>query len=504
MSTQKTLLAVDFGASGGKCFAGCFGSDGSFKMHEVHRFAHEGISFFLPDRNNTIAERIHWDDTYLYHNILNGILAVKRDISPSVDAIGVDTWGADGQLMSADGDMLGKVYCYRDHRLDNMIDKVKARLDPQRIYEITGIHFQPFNLSNQLLWLVENRPEIFLPSAYFLPVPALFTYYLCGAKAVDSSWASVTQLMDAAKREWSSEMLEALGIPASIMPRIIAPGSQAGKMHQALADKLGIAPPTIIATAAHDTACAFAAAPVSNPDTALIISSGTWSLIGKLIPKPITTQQAMQAGISNEGGIGNVRFLKNCMGSWLTQELRRGWRDTDGREPAWQELDELTAAAPAHAAMIDPDDPSFYNPADMQQAIIDYCRKTGQQPPADRGTFLRVVYESLALKYRYVNQQICAACGQQTETVHIVGGGSRNDLLNSFVADAMNMPVLAGPEEGTAVGNLMTQAMGVGLLPDMQAAQPVIRAAFPIREFKPSGNTAAWDKAYGQFAGMLK
>lgn len=497
--TAKTLLAVDFGASGGKCFAGTFGNNGSFQMEEIHRFAHEGISFYIPDRNNTVSERIHWDDTFLYQNIITGLQTAKRELSATVDSIGVDTWGADGQIMSADGDMLGKVYCYRDHRLDEMIDKVKARIDPRRIYEITGIHFQPFNLSNQLLWLVENRPELLLPGAYYLPVPALFTFYLCGAKVVDSSWASVTQLMDAATRDWSAEVLSALGIPAQIMPEIVAPGTAAGKMHPALAEKTGMPPPTVIATAAHDTAGAFAAAPVDDPARALIISSGTWSLIGKLIPEPVTNITAMEAGISNEGGIGNVRFLKNCMGTWLVQELRRGWRDTDGTEPAWRDLDEMTAAAPAHSAVIDPDDQAFYNPADMEKAIVEFCRKTGQNPPESRGAFLRVVYESLALKYRFVNQQICAACGQQTEVIHIVGGGSRNTLLNRFVADAMNMPVLAGPEEATAVGNLMTQALGLGLLPDMQAAQPVIRAAFPIKEYRPEGDNAAWEAAYRNF-----
>lgn len=497
MSGTKRLMAVDMGASGGKCFVGNFADDG-FSMQEVHRFAHEGTSFFAADRRGVMSERTVWDDTYIYRNILEGLHQYRRGVADTLDAIGIDTWGADGNCITADGDVLGKVYCYRDHRLDPMIDAVKARIDAARLYSITGIHFQPFNLSNQLLWLVQNRPDLLSLADTYLPIPSLFNFYLGGTKKVDSSWASVTQLMDASTRQWSREVLDALGIPVRIMPEIVAPGTCIGTVSAPLAAMLRLNPASIIAVASHDTASAYAAAPVANPSEALIISAGTWCLVGKLVPEPVTGPVALRANLSNEGGIGNIRLLKNCMGGWLVQELRRAWRIADGQEMGWKEMDALTEQAPAFTALIDPDDAGFYNPENMETAIAGFCRKTGQPVPAGRGGFMRLVYESLALKYRLVNEQICAASGSVTKVVHIVGGGSRNIMLNQFTADALGLPVVAGPEEATAAGNLMVQAKGLGLIRSLPDALPLIRGAFPIRDYRP-GKTVAWDAVYERF-----
>ena len=499
---ERRMMAVDLGASGGKCFVGTLADDQTFRMDEVHRFAHEGVSFFIANRKGELSERTVWDDTLIYHHIVQGLHAYRREVADTLDTLAVDTWGADGHLVSADGDLLGKVYCYRDHRLDDMIDQVKARIDARRIYELTGIHFQPFNITNQLLWLVQNRPELFLPGAKFLPVPTLFTFYLCGKNVVDSTWASVTQLMDAKTREWSDEILDALGLPRDIMPPIVAPGTAIGELTGPLALSVGLNEVRVLTCGAHDTASAFAAAPISDPNEALIISSGTWSLVGKLIPEPITSREAMEANISNEGGIGNIRCLKNCMGSWLVQELRRLWRLADGVEMSWEELNDLTRKAPAFTAFIDPDDPVFFNPANMEKAIADYCLKTAQTVPADRGTFMRVVYESLALKYRYVNAQICRISNTATKVVNIVGGGCKNTMLNQFTANALGLPVLAGPEEATAVGNLMVQAMGCGWIADVQAAQPIIKEAFAIKEYQPS-DPRAWEAAFATFLKVI-
>jgi sugar (pentulose or hexulose) kinase len=489
------------GASGGKCFSGVFDGDG-FTMTEVHRFAHEGVPFYAADRSGQMSERMYWDDVLLFSNIVAGLQKYRREVAETLDAIGIDTWGADGQFVTVDGDVLGKIYCYRDHRLDNMIAETKARVDARRVYEITGIHFQPFNLSNQLLWFITRRREMLLPGVVYLPISSVFYYYLGGVRQVDSSWASVTQLMDAKTKRWSKEILDKLGIPLAVMPEIVEPGTDIGALLAPLAARLGLNQARLIAVGSHDTASAFAAAPIENPDDALIISSGTWSLVGKLVPQPITTPAAQAANMSNEGGIGNIRFLKNCMGTWLVQELRRVWRVADGREMDWPELNRLTAAAPAFAACIDPDDAGFYNPANMEKAIVEYCRRKGQKAPADRGAFLRTVYESLAFKYRYVNEQIGAICGSRAKTVNIVGGGSKNEMLNQFTADALGLPVLAGPEEATAVGNFMVQAKGLGLIQSMPEAQPYIRRAFPIRTYKPQ-DTATWNQAYARFKSVI-
>ncbi len=499
IGNQKSarLMAVDLGASGGKCFAGIFDAAG-FAMREIHRFAHESVSFHLPDRTGAVAERMVWDDTLIYANLVAGLQAWRREVGPALDAVGIDTWGSDGHLVSADGDLLGKVYAYRDHRLDAMIDRVKARIPAARIYAITGIHFQPFNISNQLLWLMQNRRRLLLPGCRFVPIPALFYYYLGGAVKVDSTWASVTQLMDAKSRRWSREILGKLGIPAKIMPEIVAPGAVIGRMHPALARSVGLNPARLVAVGGHDTASAFAAAPVADPAEALIVSSGTWSLVGRLVPEPITTPEAMAANVSNEGGIGNIRLLKNCMGGWLAQELRRIWRAADGREMPWAEMDRLAAKAQAFKAFVDPDDPGFYNPPDMEKALRAYCRRTRQPAPAGRGGLLRMVFESLALQYRRINGEIARVCGRKSAVVHIVGGGSQNEMLNQFAADALGLPVLAGPVEATAVGNLMVQAVGLGLIRSLPEAMPIIKRAFPIRQYRPR-DTAAWSRAAERF-----
>jgi len=500
MSTKR-FLAVDLGASGGKCFAGEF-AQGAFAMQEIHRFAYECVSFHLPDGAGRSVERMVWDDTLIYAHILNGLRAYRREVADILDAIGIDTWGADGQFVTADGDLLGKVYAYRDHRLDKMIAQVKARIPAERIYAITGIHFQPFNVSNQILWFLQNRRHLLVPGVRYLPIPTLFYYYLGGSIKVDSSWASVTQLMDAKSKTWSGEILDKLGIPPGVLPEIVAPGAVIGKLHGKIAAGIGLNAASLVAVGAHDTASAFAAAPVDDPRAALIISSGTWSLVGKLVPEPITTARALAANLSNEGGIGNIRLLKNCMGGWLVHELRRAWRDADGKEMEWAALYAQAQAAAPFAALVDPDDAGFYNPADMEKAFVEYCRKTGQPAPATRGGLVRMAYESLALKYRMINEDICAVCGQRTSRVHIVGGGSQNELLNQFTADALGLPVLAGPVEATAVGNIMVQAMGLGVIRSLRDSLPIIKKAFPIREYQPT-NTVAWDRAYARFRKLV-
>ncbi|MBI2438325.1 MAG: rhamnulokinase [Lentisphaerae bacterium] len=504
IENQKSVrfLAVDLGASGGKCFAGEFKPSG-FAMREIHRFAHECLSFYLPDSAGQPVERMVWDDTLIYAQIITGLRAYRREVADTLDAIGIDTWGADGQFITADGDLLGKVYAYRDHRLDRMIEEVKARIAPERIYAITGIHFQPFNVSNQILWFLQNRAQWLQAHCRYVPIPSLFYYYLGGIIKVDSSWASVTQLMDAKSKTWSREILEKLGIPLEIMPEIVAPGTVIGNLQPAVAEAVGLNAASLVAVGSHDTASAFAAAPVADPRSALIISSGTWSLVGKLVPEPVTTPQALAANLSNEGGIGNIRLLKNCMGGWLVQELRRVWRDADGRETEWAELYRQAQAAPPFAALVDPDDPGFYNPANMEKAFNEYCRKTGQRAPTKRGALVRMAYESLALKYRKINEDISAASGQPTAQVHIVGGGSQNELLNQFTADALGLPVMAGPVEATAVGNIMVQALGLGVISSLHEGLPIIKQAFPIREFKPA-DTAAWDQAYAQFRRLVE
>ncbi len=500
MSSKKRLLAVDLGASGGKCFVGTFGK-GHFAMDEIHRFDHESATFFLADSAGKVTERTHWNDTLIYAEIIKGLQACRRQVAPELDSIGIDTWGADAQWISADGETLGKLYGYRDHRLDNMVEALCKRISAEQVYRITGIHFQPFNLSNQLLWFVLNRNDLLKAAVKVLPVPSLLNYYLGGCTHIDSTWASVTQLMDARRNRWSRTMLRAIGMPLKLLPEIVPPGTRLGELRAPLAASLGLNAVPIMAVGSHDTASAFAAAPVADTREALIISSGTWSLIGRLVPRPVTTPDAHAANLSNEGGIGNTRLLRNCMGSWIVQELLRVWEAADGQRMPWAEVDRLQAAAAPFAAFIDPDDGGFYNPPDMEAAIREYLARTGQKVPEGRGAMLRLVYESLALKYRAVNETLDVVTRRPSRVVHIVGGGCNNELLNQFTADALGLPVLAGPREATAVGNLMVQALGLGLIASLTDAQPLIRDAFPIKSYTP-GDRAPWDAAYARFRSL--
>lgn len=497
----KRMFAADLGASGGKFFAGIFKKD-SFSFHEVHRFTHGSTSFYIADRSGKVTQRTFWDDILIYLNILEGLRKYRREMGPTLDSIGIDTWGSDGQFVTIDGDMLGKVYCYRDHRLDDMFEKVKSLIDPVELYQIAGIHFQPFNVSNQLVWFFTNRQGLLPRGSLFLPMPTIFYFYLGGAKKIDTSWASVTQLMDARRKVWSETVLNRLRIPLNIMPEIVNPGEKIGTLHRELAEELDLNQADLVAVGSHDTASAFAAAPLEDEKEALIISSGTWSLVGRLIPEPITNHDAMEKNISNEGGIGNIRFLKNCMGTWIVQELRRVWKNRDGVEFGWEQIQELVQKALPFFAFIDPDYRGFYNPKNMEEAIVRFCKKTGQKVPEGRGQFLRVVYESLAMKYRMVNEEISGVCGAPSKVVHIVGGGSRNDLLNQFTADALGLPVVAGPEEATAVGNIMVQALGLGVFKDIHQSLSLIKNAFQIKSFNPE-NHNRWSMEYSRFKNLI-
>lgn len=497
MEPQASVIAVDLGASGGKCFSCRFDSHG-LSLQEVHRFSHEAVPLYAADRTGRVEERLVWDDVQLYAQVMEGLRAYRRTIGPHADSVGIDAWGADGAFVSEDGVPFGPMYCYRDHRLDPMIEEVKCLMSGERLYQITGIHFQPFNVSNQLRWWMTRRKDLTWKGVRFLPAPTLFNFWLGGAAQVDSTWASITQLMDCKKRSWSREVLKALGIPARLLPPIVAPGTVIGELREEVARQAGLNRARLVAVGSHDTASAYAAAPISDLTGALIISSGTWSLVGKLVKRPVTSAEAMQANISNEGGIGNVRLLKNCMGTWLVQELRRVWRDRDGTQMSWEEVMKLSAQAPAFSAFLDPDDPGFFNPPDMEKAILDYCARTSQKPPSDRGSILRTVYESLALKYRMVADQVAGVSGKPNRVIHIVGGGSRNELLNQMTADASGLKVVAGPEEATAVGNAVVQALGLGVIEKLSQAMPMIKAAFPIREYKPQ-RSGEWAAAYERF-----
>lgn len=531
-------VAVDLGASGGKILAGVFRNQKLVDLREVYRFSHDPTTLFVSDRRGRRTEKLHWDVLQIYSNVLRGLRLAVSDLpsqgihAPEV-SIGIDAWGADGQFLSADGEFLGEMYAYRDHRLDGMIETVNSFISAERLYRLTGIHMQPFNISNQLLWFRLHRSSLFHLAHSFLPVASLFYFLLGGGslRIVDSTIGSVSQLMDVNRLQWSPEIFRKLRIPMRLMPSIVFPATKQGVLSPEVCRSIGFLPdeshfssssspsssssassssshrPTLVAVAMHDTASAFAAAPCGggsevSRESALIISSGTWSLVGRLVGSPQTTSDLPRRyNFSNEGGIGNVRLLKNVMGMWILQKLRAEWAARDGFEMSWKQIETEAAASPhSLLSFVDPDDSSFYHPPKMEIALMNYFAKTNQKLPTSKGGLIRSVLESLALKYRVVSDQLEEILKSPSKGVYIVGGGSRNSLLNQLTADATQLRVTAGPEEATAIGNLMLQAVGMNAVPSLDAAAAAVRGSLSLKTFDPLPRSAGkWKEAAHRF-----
>jgi len=501
MSDKTIIGACDLGASGGKFFIGVF-EDRKFTLQEIHRFEHGPVSLYVRQGDNVVS-RAYWDDLYLYQNIIEALQKYRRDVSDRLDSLGIDTWGTDGQFFTKDGDTLDRIYSYRDHRLDDMVEQLTAVIDRKTVYEKTGIHFWPFNLSNQIYWFRKYRPELFDKATSFLSVGGVFYYYLCGARITEYTWASVSQLLDAATQQWCPEIFDAIDVPVSLMAPVVPPGREIGALFPQLAEQIGLNEFKLITAPMHDTASAFASAPVEDEAGALIISSGTWSLIGKLVPEPIITEEALQENFSNEGGVGNIRFLRNSMGTWPVQELRRIWKEKDGGEMSWEQITETAQQGADFAYFIDPDDLSFYSPDNMELAIQQYCKDTGQDVPTTRPDILNTVYQSLALKYAMTNQCVQCVCRRPTRKIHIVGGGAKNNLLNQYTANAAGVPVVAGPSEATAVGNIMVQAVALGLIDNLKEAIPIIGDSFAVQKYQPA-DQAQWRQALQRLESIIQ
>ena len=354
-----------------------------------------------------------------------------------------------------------------------------------------------FNTLFQLLALQRDRSPLLDAAESLLFMPDLFHYWLTGIKVNEYTDASTSQMLDPKTRQWCYPLLEALGLPKKILGTLIQPGSVLGPLRPSVINETGINAALAIAPASHDTASAVVAVPASASSWAYI-SSGTWSLMGVELNHPLVGEPALQANFTNEGGIGGTtRFLKNIMGLWLVQECRRSW-ERAGTSYSYEELMRQAESAPSFAHLVNPNDPSFILPDNMPAALADYCRRTGQSAPSSVGGTVRCALESLALCYRWVLEKLEELTGQQIEVIHIVGGGSQNGLLNQFTADACNRPVLAGPVEATAIGNLLVQALGVGVLGSLADAREVVRRSFEVRTFTPRQHDA-WQAPYERF-----
>ncbi len=482
---MRRFIAIDLGAESGRVIVGTL-ADERLALEELHRFANIPVD---------LHGSIYWDVLHLFAEIKAGLARAAQRYGPSFDSIGVSTWGIDFALLDAQGELVGNPHSYRDSRTAGVLEEVLALVPAQEIYEASGgIQFMEINTLYQLRSMVCSESPLLAAAAHFVMIPDLINYWLTGRICVEYTNATSTQFYDSARGQWAMELLERVGIPTRIFGDVVASGSVLGPLLPAIASETGLGSVPVVAVASHDTASAVMAVPAEE-ECYLWLSSGTWSLLGSVANHALVTPEALAANMSSYGGAGGkVLPWRNIMGLWLVQECRRVW-ERQGNGSSYEQLTRMAAEAPPFAAVINPDDATFLAPADMPSALRAFCVRTGQLPPASDASLIRTVLEGLALRYRWVTERLEELLGQSFPVLHIVGGGSQNPLLCQFAADSLNRPVLAGPVEATAIGNLALQAVAVEALPSLQDARRLIRNATPLTTYMPQ-QPDSWEGPY--------
>ncbi len=491
MSQYKNFLAFDLGASNGRAILGRFDGE-RMTMQELHRFENHYI-----EMNGVF----YWDTPYLYDQLKQGLLAFSQGGFGELDAFGIDTWGVDYGLLDKNGQLTGIPRSYRLGTQED-IDAVKAQIPEDVLYARSGIDTGlTFNTLYQLYRRKrENDPALEVADTMLL-TPDLLGYFLTGSKGTEYTIATTTQLYDPTKKDWDWQTISELGLPKHIFTKIEKSGTIRGHLRPEICEEVGINPAAFVAVGSHDTASSVAAIPGTG--SFAFCSSGTWSLMGVEMDTPVLTKDAAAAGFSNEGTIqGGFRPLRNIVGMWVIQECRRDWQKK-GTDLSWDAIVQEAAQAQPFRSIIDTDSPEFYAGGNMEKKIREYCRKTGQPEPETVGQVARCVYESLALKYRYVLEGLENMKGQRIDSLNIVGGGCKNRLLDQMVADALDREVITGPVEGAALGNLLTQAMALGDVKDIDHLRQVVRNTESVEIWKPN-HTKDWDAAYEKLLTLLK
>ena len=482
------LLAFDLGAESGRAMHGRF--DGRrLSLTETHRFANRPVR---------LADGLHWNVLALWEEITQGLSRTVAHASAKLEGLGLATWGVDFALLDSGDSLIGNPFHYRDDRTDGMLAEAFRRVPRAKIFRQTGVQFLQINSLYQLLSMTITGSPALGTARTFLTIPDLFNFWLTGAKVAEFTNATTTQCYNPRARAWADRLLAELSIPTHIFPEVIPPGTMLGPLSARTAEELGVGRIPVVAPACHDTGSAAAAVPSAGKPFAWI-SSGTWSIVGTNVPEAVVDERALAFNLTNEGGVaGDFRLSKNVAGLWLVQECRRAW-SVQGRDYSYEDLTAMAGTAAPLVSLIDPDADDFLKPGDMPARIRAYCARTNQPQPESEGALVRCVLESVALKYRRVLESLEAIVGYRLETIHIVGGGARNRLLSQFTADATGRPVIAGPVEATAVGNLLAQAIALGKLADWGEARDVVRASFPVEVFEP-GREDAWKEAYARLS----
>ena len=491
---SQLFCAVDLGAESGRVVSGRFDGE-KLDLEPVHRFPNVPVR--APDT-------LYWDVLRLWSDISDGLAKVGRS-GETVAGIGVDTWGVDFALLDERDELIGNPLHYRNFAPEG-IERAAQIVAKDEIYARTGLQFLPFNTLYQLLELKRRAASSTKSAQTLLYMPDLFHFWLCGSKSNEYSVASTSQTLDARTRFVDEELLAKFELPAHWLGEIAQPGQTLGTLRPELAARLGLSSSTkVIAPAGHDTASAIAAVPFEPGSRAAYLSSGTWSLMGLELAQPLISARTQELGFTNEGGYGGtIRFLKNIAGLWLVQECRRAWA-REATEYSYAQLTELASEVSGDGSFVEPDDARFVAPADMRTALRDYCRESGQIEPQTTGEIVRCCLDSLALKYRWTFARLEELGGHSLDALHVVGGGTQNALLCQLAADCLGKPVIAGPIEATAAGNVLIQAAGTGALGGLDDIRRVVRASFePVRYEPRQSEKARWDEKFGRFEGFVR
>ena len=479
-------LACDFGAESGRLMLGTL-DDGRLALEELHRFPN------TPLEND--EHGLHWNIAGLFAEVQKG-LAIAGSRNLPISSISVDGWGVDYFLLDADGEIIEPTFCYRNERNQRGVDHVFSKIPWETVYAQTGIQFIQFNTLYQL---GAEDPKRLEQAATVIPLGDGFNHLLCGVAKAEASMASTTQMYDPRTASWSAPVIEAMGWDAGKLADIVPSGTRLGTLKPELAEASGLGSIEVIATCSHDTGAAVAAVPAGQGQDWAYLSSGTWSLMGVELPEPIINERSRELNFTNEIGYGNsIRLLRNLTGMWIVQECRRHWKK-QGHGYDYATLARLAEEAEPFVTLINPDDDCFFSPDNMLEAIDEFCRRHSQSVPATHGAYVRCALESLALLYRRRLEQAAELTGRTLRRLHIVGGGSKNALLNQFAANATGMDVVAGPAEATALGNILLQAIALGHVEDHATGRSIIRESMDVEVFQPQ-DAETWDAAYGRFS----
>ncbi|MDD9268794.1 rhamnulokinase family protein [Paenibacillus sp. GCM10023248] len=492
MSTNSLgMLAVDFGASSGRTILGRWNGS-KLTVEEIHRFANDPVE---------LSGRLYWDFLRLFHELKKGIHAFKQHETGSPASIAVDTWGVDYGFVDGKGRLLGNPYHYREARNAQAMEALLEQTSQQDLYSRSGIQPLSFNTIFQL-YAERSEQGLDLPDdVRLLLMPDLFRFYLSGVRSTEYTIASTTGLLDSAARDWDRSLLHRLGIPDSLFTSIVMPGTIEGQLRSEITEELQIGPVSVVASASHDTASAVVSIPSLETDYAFI-SCGTWSLMGVELDQPILTEASLQYGFTNEGGAEHkIRMLKNIMGLWLLQECRRQW-ELEGVSLSFADMQEIAKAEPGLRSYVDAQDPVFLAPGNMPERIRRYCAETGQSVPQSKAEIIRCVVDSLAMKFKQTLDEIEELLERKLQTIHMVGGGIQNQLLCQLTANATGRPVIAGPVEATAIGNIMMQVKAHGEVSSLDQIRQAVRDSFPPDRYA-SKDEEQWQEAYHTYRQVI-